>query len=248
MRINNPYKIVGIVATIVLMGGSCQGQDATKAAKEGVEEAVLPIGQLPGKYNTAEDIWENPDTAYEQFIRFDGESLATFHRTDANGDLGTVGIVDKTGKVIVQPNYFSTTTKPHFVFFEVQDSKQRVGLINEKGVEVVSPQYESIFLDASLMAIDSTIIKVAKDGKQGFIDHNGAIVVPFKYQVLDGAGKNRIMYMESPQHWGLMDYNSKILTDPVFTFSNIFVDGKMVLQQADGEEYTLYEDGKIVKK
>ncbi|WP_418360632.1 WG repeat-containing protein [Sphingobacterium detergens] len=248
MRINNPYKIVGIVATIVLMGGSCRGQDATKAVKEGVEEAVLLIGQLPGKYNMAEDIWENPDTAYEQFIRFDGESLATFHRTDANGDLGTVGIVDKTGKVIVQPNYFSTTTKPHFGFFEVQDSKQRVGLINEKGVEVVPPQYESIFLDASLMAIDSTIIKVSKDGKQGFIDHNGAIVVPFKYQVLDVVGKNRIMYMESPQHWGLMDYNSKILTDPVFTFSNIFVDGKTVLQQADGEEYTLYEDGKIVKK
>lgn len=248
MRINNPYKIVGIVATIVLMGGSCQGQDATKAAKEGVEEAVLLIGQLPGKYNTAEDIWENPDTAYEQFIRFDGENLATFHRTDANGNLGTVGIIDKTGKVIVQPNYFSTTTKPHFGFFEVQDSKQRVGLINEKGVEVVSPQYESIFLDASLMAIDSTIIKVAKDGKQGFIDHNGAIVVPFKYQVLDVAGKNRIMYMESPKHWGLMDYNSKIMTDPVFTFSNIFAGGKMVLQQADGEEYTLYEDGKIIKK
>lgn len=248
MRINNPYKIVGIVATIVLMGGSCRGQDATKAVKEGVEEAVLLIGQLPGKYNMAEDIWENPDTAYEQFIRFDGESLATFHRTDANGDLGTVGIVDKTGKVIVQPNYFSTTTKPHFGFFEVQDSKQRVGLINEKGVEVVPPQYESIFLDASLMAIDSTIIKVSKDGKQGFIDHNGAIVVPFKSQVLDVVGKNRIMYMESPQHWGLMDYNSKILTDPVFTFSNIFVDGKMVLQQADGEEYILYEDGKIVKK
>ncbi|WP_158655546.1 WG repeat-containing protein [Sphingobacterium sp. HMA12] len=236
------------MATIVFISDSCQGQDVTKATKIGVEKTVLPISQLQGKYNAVEDIWENQDAAYEQFIRFDGESLATFYRTNANGDLGTVGIIDKEGKVIVQPNYFSTTTKPHFGFFEVQDSKQRVGLVNVKGVQVVTPQYESVFLDAGLMAIDSTIIKVAKDGKQGFIDHSGAIVVPLKYQALDLVGKNRVMYMESSQHWGLMDYASKIITDPVFTSSNIFVDGKTVLQQADGEQYVVFEDGRIVKK
>jgi len=45
-----------------------------------------------------------------------------------------------------------------------------------------------------------------------------------------------------------MDYASKIITDPVFTSSNIFVDGKTVLQQADGEQYVVFEDGRIVKK
>ncbi|MDF2516016.1 MAG: hypothetical protein K0R59_1312 [Sphingobacterium sp.] len=248
MNINNPYKIVGMVAIIVFISSSCQGQDSTKTARIGSEEAILPISQLQGKYNAAEDIWENPDTAYEQFIRFDGENLATFYRTDADGALGTVGIVDKTGKVIVQPNYFSTSTKPRSGFFEVQDSQQRVGLIDVNGVEVVPPQYETIFLDDSLLEIDSTVIKVDKDGKQGFIDRNGKIVVPLKYQLLDIAGKNRIMYMESPQHWGLMDYNGKIITAPVFTHSGIFVEGKTVLQQADGEAYTLYEDGRIDKK
>lgn len=239
--------IAGMTIPMLVLVISCQGQDA-KVAQETGAKPLSVVAQLGGAYNATEDLWENPDTAYERFIRFDGEEFASFNRMRANGDLGPYGILDKSGNVVVQPNYFSITTKPRFGFFEVQDSLQQVGLVNTKGIEVVSPQYKSIFLDAELMKIDSTIIKVAKDEKQGFIDYNGNVVVPLKYPSLEVVDKNRIMYMESPQHWGLMDYKGKILTAAVFTHTNIFVDGKVILQQADGQEYSVDVNGKIIKR
>jgi len=240
-----------MIPILVLMASACNGQNATNsvAANTTIADSVTThISQLEGHYNAQDDAWENPDTTYEERITFDGENFAFFRKISNDGTPELMGIIDKTGKVRVQPIYSSLVLQPTYGFWEVQDSKQNIGLVNREGVEIAKPQYQMVFLHREIMDIDSTVIKVSKDEKQGFINATGALIVPFKYESLELVGKNRIMYMDAPQRWGIMDFNGKIITEAVFTHTNIFKDGKTTLQKADGENYIVHDDGRIEKQ
>ena len=61
-------------------------------------------------------------------------------------------------------------------------------------------------------------------------------------------GKNRLMFMTEPANWGIMDYAGNVICKPEFTHTNLFENGKMILQKADGVNYIVFENGKTVKQ
>ena len=70
----------------------------------------------------------------------------------------------------------------------------------------------------------------------------------FKYQSLDLVGDSLIMFFSESQKWGILNYKNEIIVEPLFTSPNIFKNGKTILQQADGENYTVYINGKVEKQ
>jgi hypothetical protein len=234
-----------IYAIVMTSTISCSNPPTTTESDQ--TRDIPPIKYLSGYYNPTDDTWERADTAYEQIIRFEGDSLAFFSKQGDNGLSNTIGVVDRSGRVCVQPIYFSSTLKPMYGFWQVQDSLQKVGLVDLKGDEIVAPQYDDIFLISEYMKIDPNLIKVKKEGKEGFINREGTILIPLTYESLVLAGKNRIMFMQAPQQWGIMDYQSNVIAEAIFTHSTTFENGTARLQQANGETYLVEEDGRMEK-
>lgn len=234
-----------IYAIVITSTISCN--NTPKTIESDLRIDTPTIKYLSGYYNPTDDTWEKADTAYEQIIRFEGDSLAFFSKQGDSGLPNTIGVIDRSGRVCVQPIYFSSTLKPMYGFWEVQDSLQKVGLVDLKGDEIVAPQYDDIFLISEYMEIDPNLIKVKKEGKEGFINREGNILIPLTYESLVLAGKNRIMFMQAPQQWGIMDYQSNVIVTPIFTHSATFENGTARLQQANGETYLVEEDGHMKK-
>jgi hypothetical protein len=209
-------------------------------------EADSKLDRLEGYYNQTEDMWENPDPNYDTDIPFEGREYASFSRYDENGEYAGMGLIDKKGRVRVPPVYDGLVVGFVNGLCEVTKGDKR-GLVNEQGVEVVAPQYDIIDIEHT-KDIDNNIVRVINDGKEGFIDKQGKVVVAVKYSDLCLVGKNRIMFMKSPQRWGIMDYKGNIICPAQFTHTNYFRNGKTTLQKADGQNYTVYEDGRVEKE
>lgn len=222
---------------------------------------IMVLTQLPGKYNGQEDVWENPDSNYDSYASFGGDHYATFSRLDKNGNSLGLGLINKKGKVIIQPIYSSIAIqiKMENDIFIVNDSLHNYGIVNNQGVELVKPQYDFIhYGNSSADTIDTRLglIKVSKNEKVGYLNRKtGQVVVPVKYDDLFVMDKNLIMF-EVLRHgddgnltgnWGIMDFNEKIISPPRFSYPDRLKGGKTTLI-AEGEEYFVYEDGRINKK
>lgn len=222
---------------------SCKDSTAQMAA---VDQAELR--QLEGKYNAEEDAWENPNGEYSTYCSFDGTEYATFSKLDSEGNSLGLGLIDKTGKVLVQPIYSGISSGFYIGLCEVTNAEGKRGCVNKDGIEIIKTEYDFVTISKEILAIDSNMIQVVKNDKHGFVNRQGEIIVEVKYNSLSIAGKNRMMFMTEPAKWGIMDYAGKVICKPVFTHTNIFENGKMTLQKEDGENYTVFEDGKIVKQ
>ena len=206
------------------------------------------LEQLEGHYNVTDDVWQNPNKQYSATIQFQGDKYATFSRIDKDENSLGLGLIDKSGKIIIQPIYSSVQTPFIEGLTLVTDSANKKGLVSIEGMEIVKPQYDDIWLNQEMLDIDNKLIKVEKDDKQGFINLKGDIIIPLKYQSLDLAGDSLIMFFSESQKWGILNYKNEIIVEPLFTSPNIFKNGKTILQQADGENYTVYINGKVEKQ
>jgi hypothetical protein len=235
---------------------SCQTKETKKEAKQIIKRedtiVVKPqvqLTQMPGKYNEKEDIWENSDPTYDEYMSFDKDNYAGFNILDKEGNSLAMGLIDKKGKVIIQPVY--SYVMGGFVngMCEVEDKNNKKGMVNEQGVEIVKPQYDSMDINTTDIPVDKNLLRVTNNEKTGFIDSkNGKVIIPVIYEGIDLVGEGLVMFMHEPQKWGIMNYKSKIIVEPIFTSINIFKNGKTSLQKADGEDYTVYADGRIVKE
>ncbi|MDI3321429.1 WG repeat-containing protein [Pinibacter soli] len=258
-----------LLATTILMISSCI-DNHSKTKKEPSEKVSdsshsktekINFEQLTGSYNKETDAWVTHDPKYTANIDFDntpigtfefnGELYASISEMDKDGNSLGMGLINKKGQIVVKPKY--GTIMVGFVngLCEVRDrSDKYYGLVSENGIEVVAPQYYDCMElnDNDSRAIDSTMIKVCKNEKQGFINVKGEIVIPLQYQSLDLVGEKLIMFMKEPAKWGFINYKNEIVIQPEFSHTNIFRDGKMTLQRNDGEEYIVYANGKVEKK
>lgn len=242
---------------------SCQTKETKKETKKEIkkdieeikketpvpENSKIKLTQLPGKYNEVEDAWENTDPKYDEHLSFNKDNYVSFNVFDKEGNSLAMGLIDKKGKVIIQPVY--DYVMPGFVngMCEVQDVNNKMGMVNEQGVEIVKPQYDRININSSEMRIDKKLLRVDHNDKSGFIDSKtGKVIIPIIYEGIDLVGEGLVMFMHEPQKWGIMNYKSKIIVEPIFTHTNIFKNGKTSLQKADGENYTVYADGRVIKE
>ena len=75
------------------------------------------------------------------------------------------------------------------------------------------------------------------------LDAKGALKISNGYSY-----RGDLEVIKSPQRWGIMDYKGNIICPAQFTHTNYFRNGKTTLQKADGQNYTVYEDGRIEKE
>jgi hypothetical protein len=215
--------------------------------------------QISGSYNKEIDAWETNDPKYATHIgsdnipigsfEFEGEPYASISEMDKDGNSLGSGLINKKGQIIVKPKY--NVIMLGFVngLCEVTDKNNKYGFVSENGIEVVKPQYDCMGLNSKdEMTIDSTIIRVCKNEKVGFINSKGEIVIPIQYKSLQLVGEKLIMFMNEPAKWGFINYKNEIVIQPEFSHTNVFKDGKMTLQKNDAEEYVVYANGKVEKK
>ncbi|MDR0915853.1 MAG: WG repeat-containing protein [Oscillospiraceae bacterium] len=93
---------------------------------------------------------------------------------------GKLGVIDKTGKVIVTFEYDNiydyVTYSIDYKLIKVEKGN-KYGLIDRTGKVVLQPVYDWIDFN---YAVDG-LIGVEKDGKDGYVDKNGKVIIPIIY-------------------------------------------------------------------
>lgn len=96
------------------------------------------------------------------------------------------------------------------------------------------------------------LAKVKKNGKWGFIDTTGAVIVPPKYTQVenfnDGLARVRMGAKAGRTGgWGLVDTKGNEIVKPMFEWIYDFVDGKAMVK-SDGAEGWIDRNGNMVGK
>lgn len=100
---------------------------------------------------------------------------------------GNVGVIDKSGKVLINPEYLDVfipnPSKPVFVCYTNSDTFK---FLNEKGEELYKEFDEVTALQTSDLNLDfeKKVLRFKKDDKYGLIDYSGNIIVSANYDEL----------------------------------------------------------------
>ena len=106
---------------------------------------------------------------------------------------GKVGVVDKTGKILISPDYLDVfipnPSKDVFVCYENSSSYQ---FLNAKGEKLYKDYEDVTALQTSELNLDfeKTFLRFKKDDKYGLIDYSGNVIVSANYDELTSL-KNR---------------------------------------------------------
>lgn len=218
----------------------------TNESPDGISDGfafILTAGdQIEGHYDQEEQYWvcsEN-EQAFETSSDIYGDKEYTTLRIKG-GD--GIGLVDSKGKVVVLPMYRSIQLGFTNGLCPVQDENDRYGLIAEDGKIVLLPKYDYIWTKD----IKDDIIMVSKDGLVGFVNMQGEVVIPLKYEGLEQAGDGMIWFIQEAQQWGCINYKDEVVVQAEFTHTAPFINGKAKAQKEDGVDYFIYTDGKVEK-
>lgn len=127
---------------------------------------------------------------------------------------GKVGVVSKSGKVLIKPEYLDVfipnPSKPVFVCYTNSDTYK---FLNDKGEELYK-EYEGVTaLQTSDLNLDfeKSVLRFRKDDKYGLIDYSGNIVVSASYDELVSL-KNRPgeLLAKKDEKVGVLDSNGQV--------------------------------------
>ncbi len=139
---------------------------------------------------------------------------------------GKIGYIDLNGKEVIPIKYEEDTTSKGFVQgLAVVKYKGKYGCIDSKGEERIPLIYDEI-IDFYNSA-DSGVVIVVKDGKVGFCDVSGAVIVPPKYDGLSNFSEGRAIYNLNGKS-GILDFTGKEVTAPIFSYIDTFSGGLAV--------------------
>lgn len=253
-------KLYLLLAIMTMTTINCKNSNPKNEIKINEKKTTENVyEQVSGSYDKQLDAWVTHDPKYSTHIgydnvstgewNFDGGEYASITEMDKKGNPVGSGLINKKGQIIVKTIYNVAVVGFTNGLCLVTDKDNKYGFVSEKGIEIVKPQYDCMGLnDRQEMTIDSTMIRVCKNDKEGFINPKGEIVIPLEYKTLQIAGEKLIMFMSEPGKWGFIDYNNKIIIEPEFSHTNIFRNGEMVLQKNGGDEFIVYANGKVIKK
>ncbi|MES2431174.1 MAG: WG repeat-containing protein [Bacteroidota bacterium] len=171
-----------------------------------------------------------------------GQELTAFKNTK-----NLWGFKDKKGKVVVEPKYYykpSAFTEGRSVF---NKTYTLVGVLDEKGVEIVPPIYTSIsdfkygYALATKEKLDSSRMILGKPSRitfRGVLDKNGKEIVPVIYKDLYGDLSNGVFLRVVDTANKIFYYNSagKTFTPPAdLVLQNIRIDGKKITAIKNGK-------------
>lgn len=159
-------------------------------------------------------------------ITFFTDSLLIF----GNGD--TYGLMKPSCEIVV-PNKYLEIGQPSEGLAIVVDGDEYLGYINERGEEVIAPQYDLIpnYLDRSQFRQGAAI--VSKDDQYGIINTKGKDIIPFKYDNIGSWGE--LIAAQKKGKWGYINRANQFVIQPAFDFAETF-EGSVGLVQ----EVSLY--------
>jgi hypothetical protein len=130
----------------------------------------------------------------------------------------------------------------------------KVGYVNNKGVEIIKPQYEDgltfnegytavkltdkwQYLDSTGKAITEAIFDdaynfseglavVSKQNHFGFINTTGEVVIPFIFVNANSFSEGLASASDNKGRWGYIDKKGNWKINPAYTFANAFENGK----------------------
>jgi hypothetical protein len=158
------------------------------------------------------------------------------------------GLLNRNGEVIVEPKYSEFTSIPNSDLVRTHlNGSSQVGLINRDGKIILDVSYDFISISP-----DDRLILIMKDGKTGYLDRLGNIVVPpiYKKVIIVDDKDFVIVANEMPAEagkiskFGILTAGNQLVPleyDNIFAFDDFFIGKKA------GVYYKLSNTGKVLK-
>ncbi len=108
-------------------------------------------------------------------------------------DDGKVGVIDKTGKLLIEPKYLDVfIPNPSKDVFVCYENSEKFKFLNSKGEELFKDYEDATALQTSELSLDfeKAFFRFKKDEKYGLIDYEGNVIVSANYDELTSL-KNR---------------------------------------------------------
>jgi WG containing repeat len=153
------------------------------------------------------------------------------------------GFIDRSGQVIIQPNF--DTIRNFFENRAAFKQNSKWGFIDADGNVIIKPQFEEVTNFVEGRAV------FRKDRKFGAIDASGKIVIDPNFDDIYSVYEQRLAFNKNNQ-WGLMDLEGNIIVNPSFTQISVFSEGLAIYSiesQPNSQELGLLDrNGRVVNK
>lgn len=156
------------------------------------------------------------------------------------GDGLYYGGINNKKETVVEFKYFVGTTVASENLIKINTgSRNGVGFIKYDGTVVVEPKYEGAYNFYEGLA------GAKLNGKWGFIDEKGNVVVDFKYDYIDSFTEDGLARVEIDDNVGDINTKGEVVIPLEYKGDNSYSDG-LALIRKDGERYFIDTTGKIV--
>ena len=164
------------------------------------------------------------------------EDLCCICQNEESGNDLIWGVIDKTGKTIVNPQFKRMGNfKEGKAWFYNGD---QYGYVNTKGEYVINPQFE-------FCTDFSEGLARFRQGKYGFIDENGKIAINPQFDANGGDFKNGYAKIKQDDRYGYIDKEGKIVINPQFEQASDFFGDIAFVKSAD-KWGVIDKDGKYI--
>lgn len=197
-----------------------------------------PSGQafLSGFYDASQDRWVTDAPSIPPSDPFQSRQLAMIIKDDDK-----MGAIDKTGKIIIPFDYQQVDVDRSDTFMTVHDPAGKVGVYDRHGALIIPVKYDDV------QALDSTHFRASSDGIFHVMDLRGNLLFATEKEITS-AGEGMFWFMEKPQRFGILNDKGTVIIPAEFIYTSQFRHGRLVSQQADGENYVVYRDGRVVRE
>ena len=127
------------------------------------------------------------------------------------------GLMDEDGKVIVKPEFEAIGEFKKYGYATMQ-RKGKVGLINNKGKEIVVPLYDDVKI------LDSLLIAVLEERDWSVIDLNGKTILSKGYEQVC-VWKGHFLGFKKNEKWGIANAEGKIIAEPRYDEIDLIEEG-----------------------
>ncbi|MEJ8547399.1 WG repeat-containing protein [Brevibacillus borstelensis] len=153
------------------------------------------------------------------------------------------GYIDRNGRFIISPrfDYAEDFQKNELA---VVQANNRSGLINQLGMFVVTPVYQSIapFSEGRAAVIDDRGFRV--------IDEKGKVLTPTPYSYIGTFKEGRAVFTkvdaQGRSHYGYLNLSGEEIIPPTYLAAADFQDGKALVQVKEGEFALIDRSGKAL--
>ena len=189
---------------------------------------------IAGRYNAIDSTYIPSDSMHlSNSEKFEGK-YSYFHTV---GGAENFGLIDKTGKIILEPIYAGISLPVVSGMVKVNNQKQKYGWVNLEGKQICDQKYDDLW------NFSEGISKVELNNKFGFIDTNGNELTPVQYFAAMDFKEGVAAVCIEPQKWGCIDKTGKIVVPLLYSSDPKFVNG-VANVQIDGKDYKINRQGK----